>query len=515
MKNLIVCCDGTWNSPDNKDGKMPAPTNVYDLDGHILPGANVKSFYVEGVGASGGIFERLLGGSIGAGLNRDIWQSYKWLAENYQAGDNIYLFGFSRGSYTARSLAGMIGAVGLMDLTDSALSEKFRKRAAKNAFKRYQKRKINLYKNKPLEDTSSVPERFRPYMRGGEDVPVHFLGVWDTVGALGIPEDLGWLKFAFGNPAKYRFHDTRLGRIVKTARHAVAIDEHRMDFRPTLWVDLHLNQNQDVKQIWFTGVHGDIGGGYANTGLGDITLEWMMQAAHTAGLLFKPGAISGLNGNPQGRLHDSVTKLFKLRPTIPRNVPNLATNDPNLVNPAVGIRRREVTQYWATTTLANGQSSGAIAIPAKKRWVRTGMYLEAGSEYEFTASGTWKDASLPADPDGVKPGFKLGKIAQKISDSYNGVISMLTRLRNADKNQSKWVRRYQNAPWFALIGVVANGDEIAQIGKKPIEYEDFKIGSSASFSPKRSGYLYCYANDAWSFYKNNSGSVDLDIKRIR
>jgi len=514
MKKLVVCFDGTWNTLGNTDEGVPAPTNVADLEKYIKSGPSVKTFYIAGVGTSGGKLKRLYEGSTGAGLTKDLGQGYRWLAENYQPGDKIYFFGFSRGSYTARSLAGMIGSVGLMDLTGSSLSKNERKRAVNSAMDAYKGNKKKLSRNQEVGAIAPVKKKYLEYLRGTGAVPIQFLGVWDTVGALGIPDDFGFWKFAFGNLARYKFHDTRLGEIVKNACHAVAIDERRVDFRPTLWTDIDAHAGQNIEQVWFTGVHGDIGGSYADTDLGDLTLKWMMQAAKKAGLAFKPGVLTALKGKPDGKLHNSIRNVFKKRPTIPRNVPNLATAGPDLVSASVGLRRAKLSDYWATTTLDVGQTSDWITIAAEQHWARTGIYLEAGGTYEFTAEGEWMDASLEATPAGNKKGIRWGKAAQKAADALGGFLSLIRRLPDAEKGKSKLVRRYEKAPWFSLIGVVANGDEIAKWKQKAVLYEKFKIGLNAQKAINRSGYLFCYANDAWAFYKNNSGAIKLKVSRI-
>jgi hypothetical protein len=473
----------------------------------------VKTLYIAGVGTSGGKLKRLYEGSTGAGLTKDLGQGYRWLAENYHPGDKIYFFGFSRGSYTARSLAGMIGSIGLMDLTGNTLSKNGRRKAAKSAMDVYKGYKKKQFRNPDGGTIVPDKKKYLEYFRDADAVPIQFLGVWDTVGALGIPDDLGFWKFAFGNAAKYKFHDTRLGKIVKNACHAVAIDEHRVDFRPTLWTDIGAHAGQNIEQVWFTGVHGDIGGSYADTGLGDLTLKWMMQAAKKAGLAFKPGVITALKGKPDGKLHNSIRKFFKKRPTIPRNVPNLATTGPDLVSASVGERRKKLSAYWPTTTLAVGDSSDWISIPAEEHWARTGIYLELGGTYQFTAEGEWMDADLEATPAGNKKGFKWGKVVQKAADVWGGFLKIIRRLPDAEKGKSQQVRRCESAPWFSLIGVVANGDEIEKFKQEAVLYEKFEIGRSAQKSITRSGYLFCYANDAWAHYKNNSGAIKLKVRR--
>ncbi len=255
FKRLIVCMDGTWNSPEKRH-----VTNVVRTARAIRPvdsqGVPQLVFYDWGVGSERGT--KLRGGALGAGLDKNIQDAYRFIVHNYSRGDQIYLFGFSRGAYSARSTAGLIRNAGIL--------KKLHAQRIPQAYK--------LYRNRLKPDAWQAKDFRRRYSR---DVQITFVGVWDTVGALGIPSRI--LK-AITRNRRYKFHDTKLSGIIKHACHAVAINEKRVDFKPTLW-EGPAKSGQTVDQVWFAGVHGDVGGGYPRKGLSDLTLAWMWErAAH-------------------------------------------------------------------------------------------------------------------------------------------------------------------------------------------------------------------------------------------
>lgn len=312
-KRLIVCCDGTWNTADQAMAGRPCPTNVTKLALSIAPedSAGVRQcvYYHPGVGTSP--WERLRGGAFGLGLSRNVFDAYHFLIDNYEDGDQLYFFGFSRGAFSARSLGGLVRNCGILrgknaDRIDEAWA---------------------LYRSSADKPSGVASTLFRRAY--SHDPPVHFIGVWDTVGALGVPT-LGprWLK-PVSKRLNHRseFHDTKLSTRVHGAFHALAIDERRAAFEPTLWHKQPGAAGQELKQVWFTGVHCDIGGGYPDTSLSDIALLWMANRAQEYGLQFLPGAFSPVGPtemtpgesidfsvapHPMTRPHSSWTKFFRL-----------------------------------------------------------------------------------------------------------------------------------------------------------------------------------------------------------
>ena len=267
-KNVILCCDGTWNHPANPSKVSDCDTNVYKLYRASLATATQIRHYDDGVGAGGKPIDHLLGGAIGAGLFAKVKSGYTFIAQTYLPGDDIFLFGFSRGAYTARSVAGMIATCGLP--TQSAVTDQL----VDIAFQAYRdvKNRATLLAQLQAQDWVKNPS-------------IKVVGVWDTVGALGIPGSL----FAGLNEQQYGFLNTTLSAVIQNAYQAVAIDERRSEFVPTLWVrSPQAPDAQVMEQVWFSGVHCDVGGGYNETGLSDITLSWMMSKAASQQVSFDP-----------------------------------------------------------------------------------------------------------------------------------------------------------------------------------------------------------------------------------
>jgi uncharacterized protein (DUF2235 family) len=280
-KRLVLCFDGTWNALSDPN----ALTNVVRFANMVTvsdeQGVAQITYYNSGVG-SGGPIDRFLGGAFGAGLKSNVKRGLAFLALNYDEGDEIYIFGFSRGGYTARALAGVVGVAGIpYSITETerhwnlyqevAALKSNAGRYARNSPKRAPyDAQINA-KKKELESAT----RYK-----GADVPIRCVGVWDTVGSYGIPTGFGPTALARHFTMWTRgFKDTRFGDTVKLGLHAIAVDEMRRPFTPTFWTlrdDRELEKGQVVEQVWFPGVHSNVGGGYARKGLSDLALAWMI-----------------------------------------------------------------------------------------------------------------------------------------------------------------------------------------------------------------------------------------------
>jgi uncharacterized protein (DUF2235 family) len=279
-KQLVVCCDGTWNVPDELPGGIAAPTNVAKLALGIVAGADSGQllFYEPGVGTTPD--ERLVGGAFGYGLSRNVRNCYRFLAQAYAPGDRLFLFGFSRGAYTARSLAGLIRNCGILRAEHVEQVDE--------AFAFYRDRTSHTH---PSSLASQIFRRMYSYPNDD----IHFIGVWDTVGALGIPDQLpGWEEISqrFSEWEQlWGFHDTQLSSHVRFAYHALAIDEQREPFKPTLWTEDYPAAGQTVEQVWFAGVHTEVGGGSRDASLSDIALLWMVGRARDCGLVLEPGQL--------------------------------------------------------------------------------------------------------------------------------------------------------------------------------------------------------------------------------
>lgn len=300
MKRIIICADGTWNRPE-EDIEEDFPTNVLKFARGIAPkDANeIKQivFYDWGIGS---YHNKLAGGAFGAGLEKNVMDGYRFLVHNYEPGDEIYLFGFSRGAYTVRSLCGLLNNCNILKGPESNRIEE--------AFA--------LYKDPEHTPMDNYTVDWRNKYSVKDSHIVTFVGVWDTVGALGLP-------FSFFGliEDKHRFYDKKLGSNVTTARHALSLDERREDFEPTIWQP---NNNVDLKQVWFAGVHSDIGGGYENdpdnTTLADIPMTWLMKEAQLTGLTFED-FLSVSELNPLAQQHDEYKGLMRFLGQYIREIP--------------------------------------------------------------------------------------------------------------------------------------------------------------------------------------------------
>ncbi|MDH4125179.1 MAG: DUF2235 domain-containing protein [Gammaproteobacteria bacterium] len=294
MKRIAIFADGTWNSP--QDGES---TNVLHMARAVMPdvsGVKQVAFYDWGVGTDR---RKLSGGLTGAGIDKNIMDCYRFLVHNYAVGDQLFFFGFSRGAYTVRSLAGLIRNCGLLRREHA--------RRIPEAFRLYRQRTRASGPNEPL------PTKFRRDFAVADITPIEFVGVWDTVGALGIPVPF-WGTL---NEREFLFHDTEPSKIVQHARHALAIDENRQDFAPVLWSE---KPSVDILQVWFAGVHSDIGGGYRETGLSNCASQWMLTEANKFGLQFEAHFLQAVTPDPAGKLHNSRKGIYLAREELVRNV---------------------------------------------------------------------------------------------------------------------------------------------------------------------------------------------------
>lgn len=312
MKRLVFCADGTWK----KEG-AGISTNVVRIKDLIAPYDNAVLQIVKydpGVGTS--LFDRIRGGVFGRGLRDNVKDGYRFLAQHHEDGDEIYLFGFSRGAYTARRIAGMIAKVGLLPAThvDAEIG-----------------RAWAIYRDQRLAgDTPAITQWRAAYKV--KRPRIRCVGVWDTVGSYGIPlrglRDVVRLLPVIGSRYRKRFEfkDTDLSPTVDFGFHAIAIDEQRTGFDATPWNPAKGDTPQ-IEQVWFTGVHSDVGGGLADRGLSDITLAWMIErVADRCGLRFDTDrARLHLDPSFAAPSHESRTGIYRLLPSNPRAIPHDAT----------------------------------------------------------------------------------------------------------------------------------------------------------------------------------------------
>lgn len=300
-KNIVICLDGTWNDKDDSDKQ----TNVSLLhEICVINSTKQICTYYDGVGTDGW-YDKKLGGIHGVGLSKNILDAYIYLVKNYEENDKIFLFGFSRGAYSARSLAGFIYRCGLL-VYNNDLSSK-----AKNLYRAYR---------------GNDDMKMKTHKSNNRKCPIQMLGVWDTVGALGIP--ISFLK-KFSDDI-FSFHDTTLSSEVKFACHALAIDEKRESFQPTLWHETAENKDR-IKQVWFSGVHSDVGGGYKERHHSDVALKWMIEQAQMHGLLLKDRNHYKFQIKLDENIHTSAFGVLGLQIGVaPRDAPVTATHIPKV-----------------------------------------------------------------------------------------------------------------------------------------------------------------------------------------
>jgi uncharacterized protein (DUF2235 family) len=330
MKRIAIFCDGTWNTPDKLENGKNCQTNVVkmaDALSHVSDdGIKQLLYYDTGIGSEGNWLEKLFDGATGTGISDKILQAYRFIIKNYEQGDELFFFGFSRGAFTVRSLSGLIRNSGILKVENSDQIPK--------AYKIYRSRKFDL---QPREIEATL---FRKTFAVEETTNIKFIGVWDTVGALGNPLFLnGFLS------RKNRFHDTDLSSRICNAFQALAIDEKRKNFKATLWNQKDGSTGQVLEQVWFAGVHSDVGGGYAETGLSDIALQWMVEKAQSCNLKFD---YIEMDPKPLAEMHESYKGFYKLQRKFYRPiglvVPGKVKTNESL-HPSVLVRYSKIPSY--------------------------------------------------------------------------------------------------------------------------------------------------------------------------
>jgi uncharacterized protein (DUF2235 family) len=313
-KNIVVFSDGT-----GQEGGKGHNSNVYRLF-NMCEDRTPRQiiFYDRGLGTG---WRRFTGKAFGAGISKNIKECYQFIFENFEAGDRIYLFGFSRGATTVRSLSSFVHLFGILPKSRPELID--------DAYGIYKKRKTR-------------DEESKDFIRRHHNMwtKIRFLGVWDTVAALGIPipglkvivEQIpGW---------RHKFQNLAMSQSVEHGRHALAIDDEREIFHPVLW-DPQLEDYQSMAQVWFCGMHTDVGGGYPEQGLADISLTWMVEEAVRKGLHIYSKHKVDVDPNHDGIMHDS--RAGKLGWLYKRKVRewNSATHGKPVVHPSVLQRTKD------------------------------------------------------------------------------------------------------------------------------------------------------------------------------
>jgi hypothetical protein len=316
-KSIVLLSDGTGNSA----AKL-FKTNVWRIYQAIDLRANQIATYDDGVGTEAFKPLALLGGAIGWGLRRNVLELYTFLCRNYQAGDRIYCFGFSRGAFTIRTLVGLIGSQGIVDApTEAELRREVRAAYARD------REEFSQNWGRLKDGVANLLGRGPAGSGKARGPSIAFLGLWDTVDAYGLPID----ELKRGVDYYFRalsFPDQILSERVERACHALALDDERLTFHPVLFDEKQSKRPERIKQVWFAGVHSNVGGGYANDAVAHVSLAWMMAEAQDAGLRFVPGALASVQAiaDPHGELYDSRTGLAAYYRYAPRKLSALCND---------------------------------------------------------------------------------------------------------------------------------------------------------------------------------------------
>jgi hypothetical protein len=338
-KRIILLLDGTWNDIDvgpydtnivrmrdlisrhlvkvSGHGRARDDESDKKVHGYTKSGKEHIIYYERGVGT--GAFDRFKGGAFGYGLPRNIRHAYKFLSFWYAPGDEIFVYGFSRGVYTARSLVGYLAAAGLL--------------RRDNCNQELEALAWRYYRTPPNDRLPADWRRLSDNAHNRDELRVKLLGVFDTVGALGIPASIAWRL----NRDENGFHDVELSSIADVNLHALAIDEHRQPFEASLWRQPPFKKyDTAVEQVWFSGAHSDVGGGYiveerrdAKTAYADdVTLDWMIRRTKH----YYPDFPFDIDANAEkiterelASLHNSRRHIYHAWPFAIRSIANCKT----------------------------------------------------------------------------------------------------------------------------------------------------------------------------------------------
>ncbi len=308
MKRIVICADGTWNVRDQVDDKVGKrrPSNVTKIARAVLTRSNGIDqivIYHNGIGTDPGM-DKFTGGAFGRGIEENVRALYRSITYNYAPGDELYLFGFSRGAFTVRTLAGFMNLAGLLEKDDDYY--------VPDLYECYEKGQgpgtaMWTQANRNVSNTLPCP-------------PIRMIGVWDTVGALGAPGLMGQLF----NKDKYKYHRIELNPHIQHAYQALAVDERRKPFAPDVW-KRPAGWQGVLEQAWFPGVHCNVGGGYTPDGLANGALHWIVDRAKALGLGMDTAYLDHFEAHSDSFLGDSMGAMYKMMGPLVRSI---GTTDP-------------------------------------------------------------------------------------------------------------------------------------------------------------------------------------------
>ncbi len=520
-RRIVIFCDGTSNRPDQLSEGIAAPTNVFRLFSNLEKSEAQTAWYDAGVGTEtssetltgktlGAIakmigwvkatpffgafvkFRTLIEAGFGVGITENIVQAYCEIVRRYQPGDRIYLIGFSRGAYTARCVAGVIRRCGLL--------------RAENV--RYSADVVRLFRMR-RETDKNVPIH-QSYVHA-QLPPVEFLGLFDTVGSLGVPM-WGWwfnaLKFFRNTPLS-----TDPSPICVHVYHAMAMDERRAQFFPTPF-DKTLPAGAwttTLKEVWFRGAHCDVGGGYADPGLSDIALEWMLGACMAHGLVFQRGLQASLRPDPLARLHDELQRqpAWRLLGSWPRWHPAADS-----LHPSVTVRAKAIAGLGRHDMTWVGYQPESFTAGGQREWDRTGLILMgAGERYRLTwQSGEWRDEECPPCGPSGQPGSeflrRLFRFRRRLpAENYMTLCITLAGPRAWPLREGGLMRL---AHYLFIRDPLELRQQIAPVGRDLRNRGDSVVIQNNG----EDCLLHLFANDAWMTAANNSGGLEMTLQRL-
>jgi uncharacterized protein (DUF2235 family) len=538
-RRIVILCDGTSNRPDNHPDGESIATNIWKLSGFLRDDDTQTVWYEAGVGSDSSstaanakrtqyllsltgfaqgtkIFAgvdqliKLVEGGFGVGISETIVNGYKAIVRLYRPGDRIYLIGFSRGAFAARCIAGVISRCGLL----------------RSEYERFAPDVVQIYRTRLSPDTDEPLRADMAYPGEGSEsqlkakhaVAIEFVGVFDTVASLGFPLWGWWFRVlpAWRNSP----FTTDPSRVCRHIYHALAMDEKRSQFFPTLYTMPTSEPRPTVlKQVWFRGAHADIGGGYPRHDVSDIALRWMMDAMIEHGLQFKPEAKINLVPNPVATLHDELVRepTWNFFGSWPRWHPVPSDDEAAQVSqlhPSVVERAATLERETGRPDLRKIKKKEELVVVTNTPWFRTGLIIEQGQYYRLTYLGglTRDGENPPRNPAGQtsKPqsAKRFSLFKPRLPDEprmFLGAAVAHPRIWTPQEKGLVEGVRYLlgNGPELLL-------DQIALVGGDLAKVTDSVFIRSAA----PSGLLYLFVNDVWQTAGNNSGGPRLSIEPV-
>ncbi len=450
-----------------------------------------------------GRIRRIVEGATGTGITENIAQAYAEVARQYRPGDRIYLIGFSRGAYTARCVAGAIARCGLL----------------KAEHHRYADEVIHLYRRRQNPEAAVPIPDDMIHPRGS--VTVEFLGLFDTVASLGVPL-WGWWFRALPH-WENRGLSTDPTNICRHIYHAMAMDERRSQFFPTAFTH-PTRGTTTLEQVWFRGAHADVGGGYEETGLSDIALGWMVEAAKRHGLEFTDEIAEGRRPDPLAFTHDELYRRpsWRLFGSWPRWHPAPGLPEPADPAPPGTLHTSVLTRMDMTQgklgradfrRLGVGEAA-EVEVHAHREWYRSGIVLEPGYYRVEYTGGTWRTAEAkPCGPEGERR-EDLALLRRLFTVSLRRPDQPWTRLCMAVAHPRHWeLREYGLGKLLRYLYWKDPDELLKQVA--PVGQDMPAKGAEVCLRIEAEpGLAYFFANDLWHTSGNNSGSVRLKVERV-